>query len=47
MTTPLMFERRLVAAAKAVKQRIVLPEGEDDRILQAADLLLRRDVVNW
>ncbi len=45
VTTPLMFERRLVAAAKASKQRIVLPEGEDDRILQAADLLLRRDVV--
>jgi phosphate acetyltransferase len=44
VTTPLMFERRLVAAAKAAKQRIVLPEGEDDRILQAADLLLRRDV---
>ena len=44
VVTPLMFERRLVAAAKANRQRIVLPEGEDDRILQAADLLLRRDV---
>jgi phosphate acetyltransferase len=41
-----MFERRLVAAAKAARQRIVLPEGDDDRILQAADLLLRRDVVD-
>lgn len=44
VTTPLMFERRLVAAAKTAKQRIVLPEGSDDRILKAADLLLRRDV---
>jgi len=44
--TPLMFERQLVAAAKANKRRIVLPEGGDDRILQAADLLLRRDVVD-
>ncbi len=44
--TPLMFERRLVAAAKADKRRIVLPEGQDDRILHAADLLLRRDVVD-
>jgi phosphate acetyltransferase len=42
--TPLMFERRLVAAAKANRRRIVLPEGSDDRILAAADLLLRRDV---
>jgi phosphate acetyltransferase len=42
--TPLMFERRLVAAAKANRRRIVLPEGDDDRILEAADLLLRRDV---
>lgn len=46
IVTPLMFERRLVAAAKAAKRRIVLPEGSDDRILQAADLLLRRDVVD-
>jgi phosphate acetyltransferase len=46
ITTPLMFERRLVAAAKANKRRIVLPEGSDDRILQAADLLLRREVVD-
>ena len=45
VVTPLMFERRLLAAAKAVKRRIVLPEGSDDRILAAADLLLRRDVV--
>ena len=46
VTTPLMFERRLFAAARSNKRRIVLPEGEDDRILQAADLLLRRDVVD-
>ncbi len=46
VVTPLMFERRLVALAKANKRRIVLPEGSDDRVLQAADLLLRRDVVD-
>lgn len=44
--TPLMFERRLVAQARANKQRIVLPEGNDDRVLQAADRLLARDVVD-
>lgn len=44
VTTPLMFENRLVRAARAHKRRIVLPEGEDDRILRAADQLLRRAI---
>lgn len=43
--TPLMFEHRLVSTARSDRKHIVLPEGEDDRILIAADLLLRRDVV--
>lgn len=43
--TPVMFERRLLARARADKRHIVLPEGSDDRILTAADRLLRRDVV--
>lgn len=43
--TPLMFEYELVERAKANKKHIVLPEGEDDRILQAADILIRRNVV--
>ena len=29
--TPLMFEHRLLARARSDKQRIVLPEGNDDR----------------
>jgi|WetSurMetagenome_2_1015567.scaffolds.fasta_scaffold00104_31 phosphate acetyltransferase len=42
--TPLMFEYDLVQRAKASKQHIVLPEGEESRILQAAELLLLRQV---
>jgi phosphate acetyltransferase len=41
--TPVMFERRLVARARADRRHIVLPEGADDRILMAADRLVRRD----
>lgn len=44
--TPLMFEYDLIARAKAQRQRIVLPEGNDDRILQATEILLRRNVVD-
>ena len=44
--TPIMFEHELVERARALKQHIVLPEGEDDRVLQAADVLLRREVVD-
>ncbi|WP_457577784.1 phosphate acetyltransferase [Desulfomarina sp.] len=44
--TPKMFESRLLQRAKARKQHIVLPEGENDRILKAAEILLRRDVVD-
>ena len=43
--TPLMFEYDLIQRAKAKKQHIVLPEGEEDRILHAAEILLFRDVV--
>ncbi|PHR27877.1 MAG: phosphate acetyltransferase [Desulfotalea sp.] len=45
IVTPKMFESRLLQRAKSNKQHIVLPEGEDDRILKAAEILLRRDVV--
>jgi phosphate acetyltransferase len=44
--TPIMFEYELVERAKAKKQHIVLPEGTDERILQAAEILLRREVVD-
>ncbi|MGD0959102.1 MAG: phosphate acetyltransferase [Methylomonas sp.] len=43
--TPLMFEYDLVQRAKAKKQHIVLPEGDEERILRAAEILLFRDVV--
>jgi len=44
--TPLMFEYELVRRAKASRQRIVLPEGTDERILRAAEILALRDVVD-
>lgn len=43
--TPLMFEYDLLQRAKACKQHIVLPEGNEERILLAAERLLLRDVV--
>ena len=44
--TPLMFEYGLLERARSDKKRIVLPEGNDDRILQAAGTLLSRGVVD-
>ncbi len=44
--TPLMFEYELFERARAVRKHIVLPEGTDDRILKATDILLRRNVVD-
>ncbi|MEP6480473.1 MAG: phosphate acetyltransferase [Rhodoglobus sp.] len=44
--TPLMFEYSILTRARANKQHIVLPEGGDDRILQAAGTLLAREVVD-
>lgn len=38
--TPLMFEHDLTERARIAQQHIVLPEGEDDRILLAAEQLL-------
>jgi len=40
--TPLMFEHELTERARAGRRHIVLPEGDDDRILRAAEQLLRR-----
>jgi phosphate acetyltransferase len=42
--TPLRFEHLLVERARADKRHIVLPEGDDDRILQAAGIVLQRGV---
>ncbi|MEV6007609.1 phosphate acetyltransferase [Streptomyces sp. NPDC051976] len=42
--TPMMFEHALLERARAVRRRIVLPEGGEERILRAAEVLLRRGV---
>jgi phosphate acetyltransferase len=46
IVTPKMFEFELIQKAKAKKQHIVLPEGEEERILRAAEILLRREVAD-
>ncbi|AKS30757.1 phosphate acetyltransferase [Mycolicibacterium goodii] len=46
VTTPQMFTYQLLDRARADRRRIVLPEGEDDRILKAAGRLLRRGVAD-
>jgi phosphate acetyltransferase len=45
VVTPLMFEHGLLDRARSDRRHIVLPEGEDDRILRAASTLLKREVV--
>lgn len=44
--TPKMFEFKLLQKAKNVKQHIVLPEGTEERILKASEILLRRSIVD-
>ncbi|MGK7952121.1 MAG: phosphate acetyltransferase [Xenococcaceae cyanobacterium] len=44
--TPKMFTYNLLQQAKSQKRHIVLPEGKEIRILQAAAMLLKRDLVN-
>jgi len=44
--TPLMFEHQLIDEAVADRRHIVLPEGEEERVLRAADILLRRGVAD-
>jgi phosphate acetyltransferase len=46
VTTPQMFAYQLMERARADRQRIVLPEGDDDRILQAAGRILRRGLAD-
>ena len=43
--TPHMFQYQLVKRAKSQKKHIVLPEGNDDRILRAAARLMSQDLV--
>lgn len=42
--TPIMFQYKLVEQAKAKPKHIVLAEGAEERILRAAEILLRRKV---
>ncbi|HMG94010.1 MAG TPA: phosphate acetyltransferase [Chryseolinea sp.] len=44
--TPRMFQYQIVKRAKEHKKHIVLPEGDDDRILIAADSLIKQNVVD-
>jgi phosphate acetyltransferase len=42
--TPIMFEYQLIERARWKRQHIVLPEGGEERILRAGEVLLRRQV---
>lgn len=46
VVTPKMFEHGLIQKARKKKMRIVLPEGTEERILRAAELLMRRNVAD-
>ncbi|RKN09329.1 phosphate acetyltransferase [Streptomyces radicis] len=42
--TPMMFEHQLIERARADRRHVVLPEGTEERVLRAAEVLLRRNV---
>ncbi|MET8858487.1 MULTISPECIES: phosphate acetyltransferase [unclassified Streptomyces] len=42
--TPMMFEHQLLEQARSDRRRVVLPEGTEERVLHAAEVLLRRGV---
>ena len=46
VVTPMMFEFDLLARARGEKKRIVLPEGNEPRILAAAEAILARGVAD-
>ncbi|WP_280494662.1 phosphate acetyltransferase [Nocardia asiatica] len=46
VVTPQMFEYQLIERARADRKRIVLPEGDDDRILRAAGRVLQRKIAD-
>ena len=46
VVTPLMFEYGLMDRARANRKHIVLPEGDDDRILRAAATVLARGIAD-
>jgi phosphate acetyltransferase len=45
-TSPKMFEFGLIKRARSNKQTIVLPEGEEERILRAAEIVVHRDAAD-
>ncbi|MEU7930558.1 phosphate acetyltransferase [Micromonospora echinofusca] len=44
--TPLMFEYDLIDRARTRRRHLVLPEGSEERILRATEILLRRGVAD-
>ncbi len=42
--TPMMFEHELLERARADRKHVVLPEGTEERVLRAAEILLRRNI---
>ena len=44
--TPTMFEHQLMQQARSDRRRIVLPESTDDRVLEAASVVLQRGVAD-
>ncbi|MGC4744462.1 phosphate acetyltransferase [Micromonospora sp. DT201] len=42
--TPLMFENELIDRARSKPRHLVLPEGSEERVLRASEILLRRGV---
>ncbi|MCL1870110.1 MAG: phosphate acetyltransferase [Promicromonosporaceae bacterium] len=46
VVTPLMFEYELIERARSDRRRVVLPEGNDDRILRAASSVLARGIAD-
>jgi phosphate acetyltransferase len=44
--TPIMFEYKLIDRAEDNRRHIVLPEGTEERILRASEIILRRGVAD-
>ncbi|MCD0482998.1 phosphate acetyltransferase [Streptacidiphilus sp. ASG 303] len=42
--TPMMFEHVLLERARGDRRHVVLPEGTEERVLRAAEVLLRRNI---
>lgn len=46
VVTPLMFEYELMTRSRSDRRRVVLPEGDDDRVLKAAARVLKRGIAD-